>query len=264
MGILDDAIREHLDLKRRQGAEDDELAAPRGRGVRPAEPAGRPGFPRAEPGREQGAATSRRPVEERRRAGARAPSRRRADARGEPPPTSEPRSRRPPRRRPRRRTAERARAAERPPPGLSDEPRRRARRSSSTTTWTRTAAELEAPARSATVDEPRRPSPSRARRAGGRSRPATREPPIESLDTVEHHFEGAIEDTGEARGRRGRARRGADAVEPEAERGERGRGRARGDAGVPARPARGRRALVRAGRAEGLRLLARGRLASLM
>ncbi len=24
------------------------------------------------------------------------------------------------------------------------------------------------------------------------------EPPIESLDTVEHHFEGAIEDTGEA------------------------------------------------------------------
>ncbi len=45
MGILDDAIREHLDLKRRLGAEEDELARLEGEAFGPATRPGEPDFP---------------------------------------------------------------------------------------------------------------------------------------------------------------------------------------------------------------------------
>jgi hypothetical protein len=45
MGILDDAIREHLDLKRRLGADDDELAKLEGEAFGPATRPGDPDFP---------------------------------------------------------------------------------------------------------------------------------------------------------------------------------------------------------------------------
>ena len=45
MGILDDAIREHLDLKRRLGAEDDELARLEDEAFGPPSRPGDPDFP---------------------------------------------------------------------------------------------------------------------------------------------------------------------------------------------------------------------------
>jgi len=48
MGILDDAIRQHLELKRRQGAADDELARLEGEAFGPPTRPGEPDFPSAE------------------------------------------------------------------------------------------------------------------------------------------------------------------------------------------------------------------------
>ena len=45
MGIFDDAIRQHLDLKRRQGADENRAEAARGRGLWPAARPGDPDFP---------------------------------------------------------------------------------------------------------------------------------------------------------------------------------------------------------------------------
>ena len=49
MGILDDAIRQHLELKRRQGAADDELERLEGEAFGPPTRPGEPDFPSAEP-----------------------------------------------------------------------------------------------------------------------------------------------------------------------------------------------------------------------
>jgi hypothetical protein len=49
MGILDDAIRQHLDLKRRQGAEEDELQRLEDEAFGPPSRPGEPDFPGSEP-----------------------------------------------------------------------------------------------------------------------------------------------------------------------------------------------------------------------
>jgi hypothetical protein len=126
MGILDDAIRQHLDLKRRQGAEEDELQRLEDEAFGPPSRPGEPDFPG--------------PAAE-------------GDAAASSPDTGE------------------SVAVEEPLPA---EP---------------TAAE---------------PEPSTAEEALGPetgeepAAPPTDQPPIESLDTVEHPFEEAVEDTGEA------------------------------------------------------------------
>ena len=56
MGILDDAIREHLDLKRRHGAEDDELARLEDEAFGPPTRPGDPDFPGEQQAAEQQAA----------------------------------------------------------------------------------------------------------------------------------------------------------------------------------------------------------------
>jgi hypothetical protein len=55
MGILDDAIREHLDLKRRQGAEEDELQRLEDEAFGPPSRPGDPDFPAAEAENAEGA-----------------------------------------------------------------------------------------------------------------------------------------------------------------------------------------------------------------
>lgn len=127
MGILDDAIRQHLDLKRRQGAEEDELQRLEDEAFGPPSRPGEPDFPGA-------------------------------GAEGEPAESS-------------LETGESVAVEEQEPPAAvppAPEPS--------------TAEETLAPE---TGEEPAAAVP-----AG--------QPPIESLDTVEHPFEGAIEDTGEA------------------------------------------------------------------
>jgi hypothetical protein len=126
MGILDDAIREHLDLKRRQGAEEDELQRLEDEAFGPPSRPGEPDFPGAEGA---GAAVESRPdtaesvaVEE-----------------------------------------QEALAGEGPDPGPS----------------------TPEPLAPETGTEPAVAAPAD-------------QPSIESLDTVEHPFEEAIEDTGEA------------------------------------------------------------------
>jgi hypothetical protein len=127
MGILDDAIRQHLDLKRRQGAEEDELQRLEDEAFGPPSRPGEPDFPG--------------PAAE-------------GDAAGSSPETGE------------------SVAVEEP---LAAEPTTPAPEPS-------TAEEALAPE---TGEEPAAAAP-------------TDQPPIESLDTVEHPFEGAVEDTGEA------------------------------------------------------------------
>jgi len=125
MGILDDAIRQHLDLKRRQGAEEDELQRLEDEAFGPPSRPGEPDFPG--PAAEGDAAVSS-------------------------PDTGE------------------SVAVEEP---LAAEP---------TAPEPSTAEEALAPE---TGEEPAAAAP-------------TDQPPIESLDTVEHPFEDAVEDTGEA------------------------------------------------------------------
>ena len=107
MGILDDAIREHLDLKRRLGAEDDELARLEDEAFGPPSRPGDPDFPErrpaAEPVSRDAAAQPRPPTEaEASRAGDGAPSEagsaagRAETAVGARPPSRRPRSRSPP------------------------------------------------------------------------------------------------------------------------------------------------------------------------
>ncbi len=129
MGILDDAIRQHLDLKRRQGAQDDEIQRLEDEAFGPPSRPGEPDFP--ETGEGEAVAAEAAPLSP------------------EPPEPAEP--------------ASETVLAE--VPFEIDDP----------------AAHLEVLSEPATSDEP-----------------AVAEPPIESLDTVEHPFEGAVEDTGEA------------------------------------------------------------------
>jgi hypothetical protein len=131
MGILDDAIRQHLDLKRRQGAQDDEIQRLEDEAFGPPSRPGEPDFPETGEGETLAAAEGETLAAE-------TPSE-------SPEPASE------------------EVLAE--VPFEIDDP----------------AAHLEVLSEPATSDEP-----------------AVAEPPIESLDTVEHPFEGAVEDTGEA------------------------------------------------------------------
>jgi hypothetical protein len=126
MGILDDAIREHLDLKRRQGAEEDELQRLEDEAFGPPSRPGEPDFPGA--------------------------------------------------------AAEGETAESRPDTGESV-----------------AVTEQEALAGEGPELEPSTPEPL-APETGAEPAAAAPadQPPIESLDTVEHPFEEAIEDTGEA------------------------------------------------------------------
>jgi hypothetical protein len=126
MGILDDAIREHLDLKRRQGAEEDELQRLEDEAFGPPSRPGEPDFP--------GAAAEGETVESR-------------------PDTGE-----------------------------------------SVAVTEQEALAGEGPELEPSTPEPLAPETGAEPAAAA---PAD-QPPIESLDTVEHPFEEAIEDTGEA------------------------------------------------------------------
>jgi hypothetical protein len=136
MGILDDAIREHLDLKRRLGADSGEIQRLEDEAFGPPARPGDPDFPEQEA---EGAASEAVATED-------------PAAAEETPPESP--------------AAEDEAAADFAEP-VADAPA------------PPDAAAAEAAPQAEAVQEPA---------------PA---PPIESLDTVEHHFEGAIEDTGD-------------------------------------------------------------------
>ena len=184
MGILDDAIREHLDLKRRLGAEEDELQRLEGEAFGPPTRPGDPDFPDTDTGAQAlvddapGPDTSSELVAE-------PPSEELAPRRPRPPrslaaPAEERRHRgavRPVRGRARPRPGPRPRRAPGERGGRRRGPAGR-----------RAAGSGRAGARGS-AGEPEPPATARA---------ALGEPPIESLDTVEHPFEGAVDDTGEA------------------------------------------------------------------
>ena len=169
MGILDDAIREHLDLKRRLGAEEDELQRLEGEAFGPPARPGDPDFPDTDTGAQAlvedapGPDTSSELVAEPpSEAGLFDHSADELDLDldldlDEPPASVEDVAQDPP-------------AAE-PPAG----------------------AELEPEAAPEPAPPPAEPPPT----AESPAQPVA-EPPIESLDTVEHPFEGAVGDTGEA------------------------------------------------------------------
>ena len=158
MGILDDAIREHLDLKRRLGAEDEEIDKLESEAFGPPSRPDDPDFadpPAAEP------ATSAA-VDE---AGAA--------------PAAEPE----------------AAVPDSPEPSAFGETGEEPAVETSTALFDHS---LDEPEDSVAVDPAPLEPPT-----GTEERPALEadpepEPPIESFDTVEHHFEGAIEETGEA------------------------------------------------------------------
>ena len=162
MGILDDAIRQHLDLKRRQGAEEGELQRLEDEAFGPPTRPGEPDFPgsapdaaeAAESGTGEAVAVSDQPPVEPATGEAVAVSDQTPaeSATGEAPsPAQEPL------------------LAEEPPPerdrGFYDQ-----------------------------TDEQR----AAATEPAAEPQTGAQEPPIESHDTVEHHFEDAIEDTREA------------------------------------------------------------------
>jgi hypothetical protein len=144
MGILDDAIREHLDLKRRQGAEEDELQRLQDEAFGPPSRPGDPDFPDAEAA--EGASEM-----------------------GESPMDAEPLSDEHP-------TASEPVVAESAAPGpVAPEP-------------------VSEPPGGGFYDQ----SDDEQAAASDVREPPGGPPPLESLDTVEHPFEDAIEDTGEA------------------------------------------------------------------
>jgi hypothetical protein len=173
MGILDDAIKEHLDLKRRQGAADSEIQRLEDEAFGPPSRPGDPDFP--ETGESEAAADGEAPVSE-------PPPI--AEAPPAPPETGEQEIDHEPE------TGEEPASSffdqtlDEPPPeapaSASPEP---ADAGPEEETPAQPPLDIDDPAAHLEVlSEPARPA----------------EPPIESLDTVEHHFEGAIEDTGEA------------------------------------------------------------------
>jgi hypothetical protein len=150
MGILDDAIREHLDLKRRLGAADSEIQRLEDEAFGPPTRPGEPDFPETGEAAELSGAEEALPEPD--EPAAAEPAAEPDDA---PQPTFFDHSEDEP-------------EAEPPSPEAPGEP----------------ALEIDDPASHLEVlSEP----------AGA----PVGEPPIESLDTVEHHFEGAIEDTGD-------------------------------------------------------------------
>ena len=189
MGILDDAIREHLDLKRRTGAEEDELKRLEGEAFGPPTRPGDPDFPEEQA---PAAAVTEAPP---------------ADA-----PTSEEPLTEPPA------TGEEPIAPPADAPAasgffdqsadelaldvdmsLDDEATQVAE-----TGEQAAAPPPPAPPEPEPVPEPPTPAPPETGEAPVASEPPATdereavEPPIESLDTVEHPFEEAVEETGEA------------------------------------------------------------------
>ena len=156
MGFLDDAIRQHLDLKRRLGADDDELKRLEDEAFGPPSRPGDPDFPESdaagessasEPVVAEGVAVEERPAES---------------------PTSE--------------TAGESPAAD----AEGSEPGSQA--DAGAPFYDQSDEELDLELDLEFEDEPEvTPAP-----------PSAGEPPIESLDTVEHPFEGAAEETGES------------------------------------------------------------------
>jgi hypothetical protein len=156
MGILDDAIRQHLDLKRRQGAEADEIQRLESEAFGPPTRPGEPDFP------ETGEATAVAPSP----------------------------------------------AAEEAPPAVEEPPLAAEQDAPAQTFFDHDAEDQQSDAGAATeepagavpfeVDDPASHLEVLADPSPPEPEPAVGEPPIESLDTIEHDFEGAITDTGEA------------------------------------------------------------------
>jgi hypothetical protein len=156
MGFLDDAIRQHLDLKRRLGADDDELKRLEDEAFGPPSRPGDPDFPESdaagessasEPVVAEGVAVEERPAE--------SPT---SETAGESPATD----------------------AEGSEPGSQAD--------AGAPFYDQSDEELDLELDLEFEDEPEvTPAP-----------PSAGEPPIESLDTVEHPFEGAAEETGES------------------------------------------------------------------
>jgi hypothetical protein len=192
MGILDDAIREHLDLKRRLGAEEDELKRLEGEAFGPPTRPGDPDFPDTDTGAQalvddaSGPDTSSELVAE-------PPS---EELAAEAPATAEePIAPAPP-------------AEESATAGLFDHSADELDVDLDLDLDEPPASVEDVAADAPAAEPPAAPEPEPAPEpdAQGAEPPATAEspvepvgePPIESLDTVEHHFEGAIDDTGEA------------------------------------------------------------------
>ena len=175
MGILDDAIREHLDLKRRLGAEEDELKRLEGEAFGPPSRPGDPDFPDTDTGAQ--ALTDAPPADTATDLATEPPS---GELAVEPPATAEEPA---------------APAAEDATAGLfdhsADEPELELDMDMD---LDEPPPSLDAPA---AAPEPE-PTPAEPAATDESPIPPAPEAPIESLDTVEHPFEGAVEDTGEA------------------------------------------------------------------
>ncbi len=219
MGILDDAIREHLELKRRLGADDEELARLEGEAFGPASRPGDPDFPAQ--GQAATATATEAAIGGRPPAGDAQPTTSEGTtgpaAAPEPPAPSEPPASEP--------EAPSAPESEAPAALFHDQQAVEAAPEPE-----RAAPEPEQGAQAPLTDE--RPAVEPSQTEHSALEPSdTGERPIESFDTVEHPFEQEAEDTGEAEVVEGE-------LEQEEERGR--RGRARGDAGVPSRCPGGR------------------------
>jgi hypothetical protein len=182
MGILDDAIREHLDLKRRQGAEEDELKRLEGEAFGPPSRPGDPDFPEEQPAEAAtGAALAEEPTSE--------------EPLAEAPATAEEPT---------------APPAEQPA-GFFDQSAGELELDMDMTLADKGTQVAETgeqavppePEPELAAPEPEPAAPETGESPAAAEPPATDEraavePPIESLETVEHPFEGAVEDTGEA------------------------------------------------------------------
>jgi hypothetical protein len=191
MGILDDAIREHLDLKRRLGAEADELARLEGEAFGPATRPGDADFPEQPPtGEEAVAEQPAEPAQPAAEAPAATPAEPMTEAGGEAEENAEPALEEP--------VAEPPSDEELPEAAVPLARELRAIVEPS---------EEDAPAPEVRpedeldldldleLDEPEPPAAADPEPAP--AQPAPGDTPIEGMDTVEHPFEGAIEDTGE-------------------------------------------------------------------
>jgi hypothetical protein len=215
MGILDDAIREHLDLKRRLGAEADELARLEGEAFGPPSRPGDPDFPEQPPTGENAVAEqTAEPVELASDMPAPAPEEPVAEAPPETAETAQPTFEEP---------ASEELALEEPPadddlpeaavplarelraivdPPAEESPLREVRPEDELDLDLDL--DLDEPEPPAAVEPDPTPPPAHDtdEQPAAAEEPAAAQPipgdtPIEGLDTVEHPFEGAIEDTGE-------------------------------------------------------------------
>jgi len=158
MGILDDAIRQHLDLKRRQGADSDELQRLEDEAFGPPSRPGEPDFP--DQAGEVEAAEAKPPVSE--------------SVAVEEPPAEAPAA---------EAAAPEAPAAEPSEPATGED---------------ELELDLDLEEEIETRGAAAAASPATDERPAVEPEPEPSEPPIESLDTVEHQFEEAIPETGES------------------------------------------------------------------